>query len=134
MLKLLDLERTTVTIDAMGCQMEIAHQIVEQNGHYVLALKKNHATFHEEVTLFIDQAIEKGFTALSHDYHEQTENGHGRIETRRAWSTPEMAWFEDREQWPGLQCFAAVECERMVDDIMTTVRRFFTSSLDGRDG
>ena len=133
LLELLDLSGVTVTIDAMGCQTKIARQITAQGGDYVLALKGNHGTFHEEVTLFLDQAIEKGFPGISHDYHEQTESDHGRIETRRAWCTPEVEWFEDRGQWPGLRSFVAVECDRNVEGKTTSQRRYFISSLDGQN-
>lgn len=133
LLELLDLTGVTVTIDAMGCQKEIAAQITAQGGDYVLALKKNHATFHEEVRLFLDQGIETGFRGISHDFCEQIESDHGRVETRRTWSTPEVGWFEDRAQWHGLRSFAAVECRRTVGEKTTTERRYFISSLDGDD-
>lgn len=133
LLGLLDLEGTTVTIDAMGCQKEIARQIIAQGGDYVLALKGNHDTFHEEVTLFLDQAIEGQLPVIINDFQGEPEKDHGRIEIRRAWSALDVTWFEDRHQWPGLRCFAAVECERTVDDKTTTERRYFISSLEGRD-
>lgn len=133
LLDLLDLKGVTVTIDAMGCQKEIAAQITAAGGDYVLALKKNHATFHEEVVLFLDQGIKTNFSGKALDFHERSEKDHGRIETRRTWSTPEADWFEDREQWPGLRSFAAVECERTVGGKTTTERRYFISSLKGDD-
>lgn len=133
LLKLLDLEKTTVTIDAMGCQKEIARQIIAQGGDYVLALKGNQGTFHEEVTLFLDRAIGDQLPETIHEFHGQPEKNHGRIETRRAWCTAEVDWFEDRDQWPGLRSFAAVECERTVDGKTSTERRYFISSLDGTD-
>lgn len=133
LLKLLDLEKTTVTIDAMGCQKEIARQINAQGGDYVLALKGNHGTFHEEVTLFLDRAIEEKSPQISHEFQGEAEKDHGRIETRRAWCTEDVSWFEDRDQWPGLKSFAAVECERRVGENTTCERRYFISSLDGSD-
>lgn len=133
LLELLDLQGNTVTIDAMGCQKEIARQIIAQGGDYLLALKGNQGTFHEEVTLFLDRAIEEQFSEIPHDFHEQTEKDHGRIETRRAWCTANVDWFEDRDQWPGLNSFAAVECERIVGEKTTCERRYFISSLAGFD-
>lgn len=133
LLELLDLKGNTVTIDAMGRQKEIARQIVEQGGGYVLALKKNHETFHDEVSLFLDRGVEKDFKGISHDFHTQTEKDHGRIETRRTWCTPEVDWFEDRDQWPGLKSFSAVECERSVSEKTTCERSYFISSLPGTD-
>lgn len=133
LLELLDLADITVTIDAMGCQREIARKITEKGGNYVLALKGNQATLHEEAKLFLDEIIAGSLKGVNHDYHEQSEKDHGRIETRRTWVTSEMDWFEDRAQWPGLKSFAAVECERILEDKTTCERRYFISSLDGTD-
>ena len=133
LLELLNLEGTTVTIDAEGCQKAIANQIVEQGGNYVLALKANHPTMHEEVRLFLDDAIHEDFKGTVHDFHESLEKDHGRIENRRTWVTPDVDWFEDRGDWAGLRCFVAVECERTVDDKTTVERRYFISSLDGKN-
>ncbi len=131
LLELLELEGATVTIDAMGCQKKIAGQIVEQGGDYVLALKGNQGTLYEEVKLFLDQGIGTDFKGIEHDFDEQTDGGHGRIEIRRTWVTREVDWFEDRAQWPGLRSFAAVECERTAGEKTSCERRYFISSLDG---
>jgi len=131
LLELLDLDGATVTIDAEGCQKEIAARIVAGGGDYVLALKANQPTMHEEVKLLFDESIAKGFGEMAHDCFEETEGDHGRIETRRCWVTPEVDWFEDRPQWKGLKCFAAVECERTVGDKTSCERRYFISSHDG---
>ncbi len=133
LLELLDLNDATVTIDAMGCQKEIAAQIIEQGGDYVLALKGNQGILHKEVKLFMDDAITGQFKNIDHDFHEQTEGDHGRIETRRTWVTREVGWFEDLGQWAGLKSFAAVECERIIGEKTTCERRYFISSLDGHD-
>lgn len=131
--ELLDLTGATVTIDAEGCQKEIARQIDERGGDYVLALKGNQPTMRDEVKLLFDDAIANGFGDLSYDFYEQTEGDHGRIETRRVWVTPEVDWFEDRAQWKGLKSFAAVECERTVGEKTSCERRYFISSLKGDD-
>ncbi|NIP71964.1 MAG: ISAs1 family transposase, partial [Gammaproteobacteria bacterium] len=102
LLELLDLQGTTVTIDAEGCQKAIAGQIVEQGGDYVLALKTNHPTMHHEVSTFLDDAIAGGFRNIAGDAYEEVHADHGRIETRRVWVTFEVSWFEDRGQWAGL--------------------------------
>ena len=131
LLELLDLQGTTVTIDAEGCQKQIAAKIMDRGGDYVLALKGNQPTMHDEVKLLFDDAITGGFGELSYDFHEETEGDHGRIETRRCWVTSEVGWFEDRGAWAGLCSFAAVECERTVGDETTCERRYFISSHDG---
>jgi len=133
LLELLDLDDATVTIDAMGCQKEIARQIVAQGGDYVLAVKDNQPTLHEEVKLFLDEQIAAPGEAFTLHAHEETDGGHGRVEIRRTWVTPSVEWFEDRRHWAGLNSFAAVECERTANGETTTERRYFISSLDGSD-
>ncbi len=133
LLELLDLAGVTVTIDAMGCQKAIARQIAAQGGNYVLALKDNQATLHEEVKLFLDEQIAARRKPFTLHAHQEADGGHGRVEIRRTWVTPEVEWFEDRQTWPGLKSFAAVECERTADGKTSTERRYFISSLDGGD-
>ena len=82
LLKLLNIEGATVTIDAAGCQKNIVHQIVRDNkANYVVALKKNHKTFWEEATLYASYCLSE---TLEQDYSQFTtvEKGHGRIEKR----------------------------------------------------
>ncbi len=70
LLKTLDLSGATVTIDAMGCQKEIAQVITEQGADYVVALKTNHSTLYDDVKLFLDDAQASGFAALDYAYHD----------------------------------------------------------------
>jgi len=133
LLELLDLRGATVTIDAEGCQKAIARTIIEGGGDYVLALKANQPTLHDEVKLLLDAAIARGGKDTALHSHQSIEGDHGRIETRRCWVTPNVDWFEDRPHWAGLRSFAAVECERTVADKTTCERRYFISSLPGDD-
>ena len=133
LLELLDLRGVTVTIDAEGCQKAIAAKVTEGGGDYVLALKANQPTMHAEAQRFLDDAIATGGKDLALDFHQSTEGDHGRIETRRCWVTPDVAWFADRAPWAGLRSFAAVECERSVGEQTTCERRYFISSLPGTD-
>jgi predicted transposase YbfD/YdcC len=79
LLALLDLQGAVVSIDAMGCQKTIAHQIVEAGADYVLALKDNHPSLCEEVQLWLDTEIAHGRLPVQ----ETVEKDHGRIEIRR---------------------------------------------------
>lgn len=134
LLEMLKLKGSTVTIDAIGCQKEIARQIKEKGGDYVLALKGNQGTLHEDVTLFLDDALARHFAGVQHDFWEQTEKGHGRLETRRVWCTEEVAWLTRRHPaWAGLASIAVVESRRQVGQEPASVeRRYFISSLPGR--
>jgi len=108
LLKMLDLSGATVTIDAMGCQKEIAKAITEQGADYVLALKKNHSTLYENVTLFLDDARATDFAEIAHDYHETVDGDHGRIETRRYWITDDIDWLGAKASWANLQSLGLV--------------------------
>jgi len=128
LLKMLVLSGSVVTIDAMGCQKKIAQTIQEADGDYIFSLKGNHGTLHDEVRLFLDDAIANGG---HYDYDDTTNGGHGRIERRKVWYSEEVQWIQDREQWPGLSSVAVVESQRTIGDNVSTERRYFISSLSG---
>jgi predicted transposase YbfD/YdcC len=120
LLALLDIRGCTVTIDALGCQAAIAQQIVAQGGQYVLALKDNHPTLHDDVRAIFAEARATGFAPLAPQHHghaKATDKGHGRLEIRRAWviSDPEVLAFVDAAgRWPGLRAIGLIEAERRV--------------------
>ncbi len=135
LLALLDLRQTTVTIDAMGCQKEIARQIVAAKGHYVLALKGNQSALHDQVKTLLDEAILENFQGLRHDYYEATEGDHGRIETRKVWVCNELQWVKAAAEWPELRQVAVVESRREIRGLVSTERRYYIAShrtLDAR--
>jgi predicted transposase YbfD/YdcC len=134
LLDLLNLKGAIVTIDAMGCQRDIAETIVKNQGDYVLAVKDNQSTLFAKVSRLMDEAILEKFQDLRGDYFEQSNGGHGRIETRRVWVTDEVHHLRDIGEWAGLASLAAVECTRQVIGGRTSVeRRYFISSLKGCD-
>ena len=132
LLEMLNLKQSTVTIDAIGCQKEIAQKVLDRGGQYVLAVKANQEALHEDIRTFLDDAIERGFQGLEHDLYERTEKGDGRIETRRCWTTSQIDWLCNRHDWPGLQSIAVVESRRQIGDQVSTERRYFISSLPAR--
>jgi len=129
LLQLLDLHGTTVSIDAIGCQADIAARITGQGGHYVLALKANQGNLYQDTKLFLDAGIARGFEHAC-DFDQQVDKDHGRIETRRVWVTGDIGWFADKERWPKMRTWAAVESERIIGDQTSTQRRYFISSLE----
>jgi len=131
LMELLDIRGATVTIDAMGCQKKIAEQIIKQEGDYMLGLKGNQGTLHDEVKLLMDEAVEHDFAHMQYDFHETLDGDHGRIEHRKVWCTHDVDWFKDKDQWPGLRSFVMVESQRTVGEKTTGERRYFISSLDG---
>ena len=131
LLEMLQLKGATVTIDAMGCQRDIAQKIRDRSGHYVLALKGNQSALQEDVKTFMDDRIERR-TTRDGDYYETVEKSHGRIETRKCWTCWQIDWLTERHHWPGLACMVAVECTRTVHGKTSTERRYFISSHTGR--
>lgn len=83
LLDILELKGATVTIDAMGCQKEIAEKIIKKQGNYVLALKGNQGVLAVEIKAWFHKAHRDNFQGINHDYFEATDQGHGRIEVRR---------------------------------------------------
>ena len=101
LLSTLDVSGCTVTIDAMGCQKEIAATIKDQGADYVLALKQNQPQLHDDVTEMFDHAKRTGFSDLDHHFSETVEKGHGRIEKRRCWAVSDpdyLDYVNDRSQ------------------------------------
>lgn len=134
LLELLDIQGCVVTIDAMGCQKEIAAKIVENKGDYVFSLKGNQGTLHNEVSWWMDQAIAGKMRDAQLDHHRQVSKNHGRVEARQVWSTQHVEWFADRQQWAGLASLIAVDSERrLADGTVQKERRYFISSLADAD-
>jgi len=129
LLKMLDLTGATVTIDAMGCQKEIAKVISEKEADYVLALKKNHSSLYEDVTLYLDDTQGSGFAEIDHDYHETVDGDHGRIETRRYWITSKIDWLGAKASWAKLQSVGMVESRREIGERVEIEKRYYLSSL-----
>src|SRR5579871_1078310 len=127
LLRALELSGCIVTLDAMGCQKEIAREIKEADADYVLALKGNQSQTHAEIKSYLDEAIERKAKELAHV--ETVEKGHGRLEIRRYWQSSQLAWFENREQWEGLQSVGVVEAEREINGQRSVERRYYLSSL-----
>jgi predicted transposase YbfD/YdcC len=130
LLAVLDLARCIVTIDALGCQVEIAKQIVAQGADYVLALKGNQATLHEAVQELFEYAEEIGFTDC--DHHKTVDKGHGRIEVRQCWTTAKLdylAYLPHLSDWPGLRTIVMVRSERRIGTETSTTTRYYLSSL-----
>jgi len=93
LLNVLDITGCIVTIDAMGCQTEIATQIVDGGGDYLLALKGNQGRLHEDTVWLFSSLRQNNFAQVEHDFCQIHNQGHGRIETRQCWTI-------DPHQWP----------------------------------
>ena len=133
LLKMLDITDSVVTTDAMGCQKAIAKQIVNQKGHYVLQVKKNHAGLHDVMEEMFDELTGRGIPGVRCAFHEDVDAGHGRVETRRIWMTDWTSWYAERKKWKGLRSFICVESVREMGRQRSKERRYYISDLDGQD-
>lgn len=129
LLAMLDIAGAIVTIDAMGCQREIAQAIGDKKADYVLALKGNQGSLHEDVALFVAEQKTRDFaeTGISRD---TTVNGdRGRIETRTTTVIHDVAWLQKRHAWPGLKAVVMVESCREMREKAEHETRFYLTSL-----
>ena len=130
LLELLDLSGCIVTIDAMGCQKDIAAQIVAQEADYVLALKGNQSGLFEAVQDLFEYAAEINFVDC--DHHQTIEKDHGRIEIRDCWATSHPDYFpflHNGADWANLRTLVMVRAERRLPDRTSVEYRYYISSL-----
>jgi predicted transposase YbfD/YdcC len=131
LLELLDLAGAVVTIDAMGCQKEIARQIREGGGHYVLAVKNNQERLMEDVQACFAAALEKSVGASDYSYHETVERSHGRIESRQYFTIEKPSGIRDQDLWKDLRTISMVVSERQVvgGEATSEIRYYIGSKL-----
>ena len=133
LLKMLALAGCIVTIDAMGCQTDIAGDIIAQDADYVLALKGNQGRLHEDVAEMFAYFEKIDFAGVEHDYHRSVNGGHGRIEIRECWTFDPQLWadnFRTLQHWPQLRTVVMVVAQRQTDAQATRETRFYISSLE----
>lgn len=134
LLELLDVEDAVVSLDAMHCQKDTARAIRDAGADYLLTVKDNQKTLHEDIELFFEDAIEQGDEQLLHAVMEP-DNGHGRLDERRVWASGDVDWLRRRHpDWPDLRGIVCVEGRRL--DFATarqsTQTRYYLTSLDPR--
>src|SRR5271167_3545334 len=115
--KLLDqlaIEGTIVTIDAMGCQRDIAQKIIDKKADFVLALKGNQGSLREDVEIFVAEQKANDFKDATISRHQTVDGDHGRIETRNITVIHDVGWLQDRNHWPALTSVVMVESTRVI--------------------
>lgn len=129
LLDMLAIEGAIVSIDAMGCQRNIAGKIVEKKADYVLALKGNQGSLREDVELFAAEQKASGFKDTTVSRHRTVDGDHGRIESRTYTVIQDVAWLQQRHNWPGLRSVVMVESTREIGDKVEQETRFYITSL-----
>jgi predicted transposase YbfD/YdcC len=123
LLAMLSLKGTIVTADALNCQRAIARQIIDQGGDYALSLKGNQGTLHDDVSRFLDDPACHVITTKP-----VVDADHGRIETRTATVSTDIAWLQEDHQWPGLAAIGKVVRVRETAGKATTETAYYLLS------
>jgi predicted transposase YbfD/YdcC len=123
LLRMLSLEGSIVTVDALNCQREIAQQVIEQKGDYVMALKGNQGTLHDDVRTFLDDP--QSTLSISAG---TVDGDHGRIETRTAVVSSDVSWLQETHRWPGLAAVGKVIRVREAADKTTAETAYYLLS------
>ena len=130
LLSLLVLNGAIVSIDAMGCQKDIAKAISDKKADYVLAVKGNQPGIYNEIELFF-QGISSGTLPIAVQSHKTIDKDHGRIETRNYLFTDTIEWLNPKNEWSGLKSIGCVHAIREISGVVTEEYRYFISSLSG---
>lgn len=125
LIELLDLKGRIVTIDAMGAQREICSQIIAQGGDYVISLKGNQGTLHQDVAEYFSDSKLLSMCESS----EENDKGHGRLEQRTAYSSGVIDWLQKEHQWPGLKSIGVVNSSVEKKGNKYEEQRFYITSL-----
>ena len=129
LLAMLAIEGAIVTIDAMGCQRDIARAILDQKADYVLALKGNQGSLREDVEVFVTEQQAKGFADTTISQNTTIDGDHGRIETRTTTVIHDVGWLQQRHDWPGLEAVVVVDSSREINGKTEQETRFYLTSL-----
>lgn len=129
LLKLLDISGCIITIDAMGTQKKIAKTIIDKGGDYILAVKENQKTLHDDIKLFFKDVENMKKEGYAFDEHTTVDGGHGRIETRKYTIVHDIDWLSEKEKWAGLNCLGMVESTREINGKCSFDQRYYISSL-----
>lgn len=123
----LDVRGAIVTIDAMGCQKAIAEKIIDKGGDYLLALKGNQSSLHDDVRLHFEQTAPASLARMTRA--ESVDKGHGRIEVRQCRVSTDIDWLRGRHtEWKNLNSIVAIDSERLTGDTTARETRYFISS------
>ena len=131
LLELLGLSGALVTIDAMGCQKEIAAKIVQGGGDYILAVKENQPHLHEEIDACFTAGLETDFADLDYSVARTEETNRGREEMRECHVITRPTGLRDAGLWTGLTAICMVLCQRVVEGVESIEVRYYIGSFVG---
>lgn len=130
LIKTLEIEGCIVTIDAMGCQKNIAKTIIDKGADYVLALKDNQGTLHDNVELFFQDYLSNAAHLPVCDFYQSTDGDHGRVEIRKYWTLSDINWLQGKECWQKLTTIGMVQRERHLGEDISLETSYYISSIE----
>ena len=129
LLDMLAVEGAIITIDAMGCQREIAQKVIDKKADCVLALKGNQGSLRQDSELLATEQKARGFADARISQNRTVEGDHGRIETRTTTVIHDVTWLQERHGWPGLKAGVVVESRREISGKVEQETRYCITSL-----
>lgn len=129
LLEILDVEGAIVTIDAAGCQKNIAAQIIDGKGDYVLAVKGNHSKLFDDVRLALDSYLHDDGPSRLVSRYVEVEQGHGRLESRTYYQITAPSYLHGRADWKGVKTIGAAVRVYEENGVEKSDTRYFLSSL-----
>ena len=132
LLELLDINNCIITIDAIGTQKEVVKDVINKGADYILPVKDNQKSLHEDVKLFLDEELKDDNLDSNPNYKEIIDADHGRVETRRYYVTDDVDWLRKRHtDWWELNLIGVVESIRFDKQTkkQSKERRYYISSL-----
>ena len=134
LLDTLNIAGCIITIDAMGCQTEIAKKVVDRGGEYALALKGNQGNLHEDVELLFNDLEKSQYKNFSFDYEKTVDKNHGRIEIRECWTISDsevLCHLRGFNHWERLKTVSRIRAERRIGEETSVEDRYYITSFTG---
>ncbi len=130
LLDMLTIKGAIVTIDAMGCQRDIAQKILDKEADYILSMKGNQGNLHKDIVHFFEKQENEKSKNITMDCYKLSENSHGRNEVRKITVCSDVEWLQKRHDWPGLARIIVIEYSSTDTTGKTRKEtRFYISSL-----
>ena len=130
LLDLLEIEGAIITIDAMGCQRNIAQKVLDKKADYIFALKGNQGKLHKDIAAFFKEEQRINSEIITKGYHQTDERNHGRLELRRVTVCTEIKSLKETHKWPELTSIIMVEYIASENGENRRETRYYISSLD----
>jgi predicted transposase YbfD/YdcC len=125
LIDMLAIEGAILTIDAMGCERDIAQMVIDKKADFVLALKGNQGSLRDDAELFVTEQKASGFVDAEISRDTTVDGDHGRIETRTTTVIHDVEWLQQRHSWPGLKGVVIVESGREISGKIEPETRYY---------